>query len=320
MTVAVSVVICAYTEKRWVQLQAAVRSALSQRPAPLEVVVVIDHCAVLEDRVEALFGSTVRVVPNRFAAGLSGARNTGVAMSSGDVVAFLDDDARAEPGWLSAHARHYDAPDVVGVGGRVLPVWAGGAPRWFPEEFGWVVGCSYTGLPRHSAPVRNPIGANMSFRSRAIEAAGGFSPALGRLGATPLGCEETELSIRVAKVVPGARIMYEPAAVVRHHVDESRGRVSYFTRRCWAEGVSKARVSRLSGPQQALRSERAYVTRTLPTGIGREFATTVSGRDPWPLARAATMLGGLTVTAAGYASGRLRGAAHLRRSTAGERA
>ena len=40
------------------------------------------------------------------------------------------------------------------MGGRVDPDWEGGArPRWFPAEFGWVVGCSYTGQPERLGTV-----------------------------------------------------------------------------------------------------------------------------------------------------------------------
>ena len=241
-----SVVICAYTTERWRLLQDAVGSVRAQDPQAHEVLVVIDHCPELERLARAAFpGLGVRVLCNSDRRGLSGARNTGTARATGDVVVFLDDDAVALPGWLAAHAQHYAEPDVVGVGGLVIPRWTYRQPSWFPAEFGWVVGCSYLGQPTTAAPVRNPIGANMSFRRPVLLAAGGFAPSLGRVGTTPTGCEETELSIRAAATYPGARIVHEPGAPVRHEVPPSRGTWTYFRRRCWAEGRSKARVSTL---------------------------------------------------------------------------
>ena len=210
----VSVVICAYTEERWTLLVRAVRSVAAQTRAPAALVVVVDHCPGLLARATAELAAQAGVDPwpasprltivaNSGRRGLADSRNTGIATVTADVVAFLDDDAAAETEWLQRLCRHYDDPHVVGVGGRVVPEWASGRPAWFPPEFDWVVGCSYRGLPVDAAPVRNPIGANMSFRRDMVVEIGGFSPGLGRIGSVPLGCEETELSLRLAASDPG---------------------------------------------------------------------------------------------------------------------
>jgi glycosyltransferase involved in cell wall biosynthesis len=301
-----SVVICAYTTSRWEQLQAAVQSVLEQDLPAYEIVVVIDHCPRLEDLAQEAFAARgVHVVTNKATRGLSGARNTGTAHARADVIVFLDDDAVALPGWLAGHARHYADPNVLGVGGLVIPEWEDDAPRWFPVEFGWVVGCSYLGQPATTATVRNPIGANMSFRRPVIEAVGGFAQSLGRVGTSPVGCEETELSIRAAVAYPDGRILYEPSASVRHQVPSSRGTWSYFRRRCWAEGRSKARVSRLARSRSALASERAYVRRILPEGVRRNLVEARRTRDLGHLLRATAIGAGLAITTAGYCAGQI---------------
>src|SRR3712207_1477155 len=130
----VSVIICAYTDERWDDVLAAVRSVEAQRVAPYEILLVVDHNRTLRDRLaEAL--PHVQVVENRGERGLSGGKNTGVALARGDVVAFLDDDAVAEAGWLEHLVAGYDEPQVMGVGGLTLPLWETGRPSWFPEEF-----------------------------------------------------------------------------------------------------------------------------------------------------------------------------------------
>ena len=302
-----SVIICAYTMARWDQLVEAVASVHAQSTPAAEVVVVVDHNDDLLERAGGVLADAATVVlPNTQRRGLAGARNTGVEAASGEVVVFLDDDARAAPRWLEEMSKHYRDPAVIGVGGLVVPLWASGAPDWFPPEFGWVVGCSYTGQPEHTAVVRNPIGANMSFRRDPVLAVGGFRVEVGRVGADALGGEETELSIRLAQHHPGSRILHEPAAVVHHHVPGDRGRWAYFRRRCWAEGLSKAQVSRLSDPTRALGSERAYVRRALPLGVARDVRTSVADRDPRSLARAGAIVAGLALTVGGYATGTAR--------------
>ena len=270
-----SVIICAYTLDRWDQLVEAVGSVHAQSTPAAEVVVVVDHNDELLERAgQSLAGGTTRVLPNTQRRGLAGARNTGVEASGGDVVVFLDDDARATPRWLEEMSRHYADPAVIGVGGLVVPLWADGAPAWFPPEFGWVVGCSYTGQPERTAPVRNPIGANMSFRREPVLAVGGFRVEVGRVGADALGGEETELSIRLAQHYPGTRILHEPAAVVHHHVPADRGRWAYYRRRCWAEG----RQQGAGAPAQLARARRSAAN--APTSAGRSRSASPATSTP----------------------------------------
>ncbi|NMO90354.1 glycosyltransferase family 2 protein [Actinomycetospora sp. TBRC 11914] len=297
-----SVIVCAHTNRRRGDIEDALASLARQTCPPLEVVLVVDHNESLLAWARDRFAGEARVVASTWPAGLSGARNTGVGEAVGDVLAFLDDDAVADPTWLERLVGHYAEPDVVGVGGGAFPVWEDQRPTWFPPEFFWVVGCSYVGLPGETATVRNFIGANMSYRREAFEQAGVFTLGLGRVGSTALGCEETEFGIRVRAALPGARFVYDPSAAVRHSVGVERGRVTYFLRRCYAEGVSKAAVSAIAGPDAALESERRYVGTVLPRGV----AAGLLGRGSNPL-RAAGIVAGLAVTAAGYAMARVRG-------------
>jgi beta-glucanase (GH16 family)/GT2 family glycosyltransferase len=300
----VSVVICAYTARRLDALEAAAASALGQDPPPAEVIVVIDGG---EDLVRAARERLppARVVPNRFAPGLAGARNSGVAAARGDVVAFLDDDASAEPGWLRALAGPYADPDVLGVGGSIAPDWAAARPAWMPPEFDWVVGCSYVGQPEGVARVRNMIGANMSARRDVLLELGGFRAALGRVGAGFQGHEETDLCIRGLERWPEGRWLLNPDARVRHRVPEARGAWGYFVRRCWGEGASKAAMVGSVGARHGLATERPYVVRTLPAGVIRHAGALRRGDRAGPL-RAAAIVSGLAITAGGYLAGRLR--------------
>ncbi|MEZ0283893.1 MAG: glycosyltransferase family 2 protein [Thermoleophilia bacterium] len=305
-----SVIVCAHTEERWPVLAEAVEAVLAQSRPPLELLLVIDHNEALLERGRAEWSEPVRVMANEEGRGLSGARNTGVRHARGDIVVFLDDDAVPEPGWLQGHAAAYASSDVMGAGGTVSPRWATPRPGWIPEEFLWVMGCSYRGIPPGDAVVRNPIGANMSFRREVVTTVGGFASDLGRVGKTPLGCEETDLSIRAYSAYPGSTVRMVPEARVRHLVPEGRTTWRYFRSRCWSEGLSKAVMTGRVGSDDGLASERAYVTKTLPSGVAHGVADALRGR-PEGLRRAGAIVAGLGLTAAGYARGK---AASLRRA------
>lgn len=293
-----SVVICAYSPRRWDDLCAAVASVRDQHVPPREVIVVIDHHPELLARAAAEFGD-VHVLPNAGPKGLSGARNTGIGAAAGAIIAFLDDDAVADAEWTARLVEAYEDDDVLGVGGWADPAWDGPRPTWFPEEFLWVVGCSYRGLPRSRGVVRNLIGCNMSIRADVLDAVGGFDVDLGRTADRPLGCEETELCIRSRDRFPAGRFLLEPRAIVRHRVPVERSTWSYFVDRCRSEGVSKAWVAERVGKDSALASERAHTLRVLPAGVARGLAS-VRPSDASGAARGASIVAGLGITASSY--------------------
>lgn len=298
----VAVVVCAYTMDRWDELCAAYRSLANQEEAAAEVLVVIDHNDQLLQRFRAEYPGA-DIVPNTGPKGLSGARNTGVEVTSADVVLFLDDDAWAEPDWTRLMTDVFQDTRVIGVAGHAEPLWdPPGKPGWFPDEFLWVVGCSYRGLPVSRSPIRNPIGSTMGFRRSALASTTGFSTDVGRVGTHPIGGEETELSIRLHQALPGSTIVLEPKAVVHHKVSAPRLKFRYFVSRCYWEGVSKAVVAEGVGTGDALESERAYTVKVLPLAVLRGFAEAIRG-DLDGARRAGSVLVGLGMTALGFARG-----------------
>jgi glucosyl-dolichyl phosphate glucuronosyltransferase len=301
----ISVVICAYTEARWSDLCAAVDSVQCQTVPPREIIVVVDHNPSLLQRARQQWLGVV-VVENGQSRGLSGARNSGLAAAHGAILAFLDDDAVAAPDWLGRLYAGYADVDVLGVGGAIEPLWWNDArPAWFPDEFDWVVGCTYRGMPQTLAPVRNLIGCNMSLRREVFTEVGGFRMGIGRVNALPFGCEETELCIRAGQRWPRGRLLYEPQAKVSHHVSAARGRWSYFCARCYAEGISKAQIAQFTGLGSGLSSERRHVMRALPQGVLSNLGWAWGRREVAGVLRAAAIVVGLALTATGFMRGSL---------------
>lgn len=306
---ATSVVVSTYDGGRWDDLVACLRSLDEQTRPPLETIVVVDHNAALLERAKRAFPHA-KVFANERPRGLAGARNAGTAAARGEIIAFIDDDARAEAEWLKELEGCLADPATVGAGGALVPLWQGPVPRWFPPEFYWVFGCSYAGLPEQLGSVRNPIGANMAVRASVLAEVGGFregetddAPSeLRSRGVVRAGGnvpDDTDLAIRVKQLRPDAVWLYQPRARVLHSVTPERASLGYFARRCYEEGVGKANLSRYVGSREGLSSERRHLTVVLPRGVARGLRDTLRGDRAGGLRAGAIVLGVLS-SAAGF--------------------
>jgi GT2 family glycosyltransferase len=302
---AASIVIACHTEERFEQLLEAVDSAQQQTPEPNQVIIAVDNNESVCNRLRSELGG-IEIVDHRGHRGASGARNAGAARARNPYLVFLDDDVRAHPGWLDALLMPFDDPRVIGTGGMTMPAWEGAHPRWFPNEFGWVVGASHAGLPTKLAPVRNVWGENMAVRKSAFETVGGFRPGFGKVGSTSRP-EDTDLCIRIGASAPDSWWAYVPTAVVDHVVPRARSTFSFFLRRCYWEGAGKVELSAHLGEESDLGDERSYLTRTLPRAVARELRKA-------EVRRALAIVAGVTLAAAGAAVSLLRASrARLRR-------
>lgn len=294
-TPTVTVTIATWARTRWDLLTAAVAAVRTQTLRPDAIVIVVDHNDEVLARARTQFAAPdTRVVASTGAQGVSGSRNTAIALTTTDLIAFLDDDAVPEPDWLERLVAVFAEPAVAVAGGWAEPDWQLGRPAWFPPDFDWVVGCSYRGQPLHDADVRNPLGCSMVIRHAVFDTVGGFSEQLGRVGAKPVGADETELCIRLVRRIPSARVRWVPGAVVHHHVPPARSTLSYFVARCRAEGRSKAALTALAAGTR-LGTESAYARQLLTIRVWQE---TRSGG----VRRAAAILCGLAATGSAYAA------------------
>ncbi|HWK16543.1 MAG TPA: glycosyltransferase [Solirubrobacteraceae bacterium] len=293
-----SVVIACHTEDRFDSLRGAIGSAKAQDP--LEVIVAVDHNPALCERLRAA-EEDVAIVEHDGTPGASGARNAGALLARGPLLVFLDDDVRTRPGWLRELTAPFADDNVVGTGGMTAPAWQGPRPAWFPDEFGWVIGASYAGLPDDSGPVRNVWSENMAVRREVFEQVGGFRDGFGKVGHTSRP-EDTDLCIRISASAPDTHWMYVPAAVVDHEVPHERSTFAFFLKRCYWEGAGKVELSAHLGEDRDLGAERSYLLRTLPLAVLRDLRRR-------RFSRALAIVAGTAAAAAGAASTVLRAAA-----------
>ena len=297
----VSVIVCAYTEDRWSLVVNCIASLEVQTAPPIEIILCIDHNENLLRKSKQYFGQErpagaipLTVVGNKYDGRLGSARNTAAEIASGDVLAFLDDDAAAAADWLEQLIAPYSDPRVAAAGGAPLPVFERRRPRWFPLEFDWVFGCAYSGLPLVRAELAHLIGANMSVRRSALLEINGFHSD---------NHDDMDMCLRLA--FAQYKVIYEPRAIVEHFVPATRTTWHYFWRRCYFVNLGK--VAAFANMQDAahLGAEVAFVGRIIMKGIPAGMRQTVRG-DWYGLVRVSVMMAGIVLAGLGHLSGRFQ--------------
>lgn len=230
----ISAVVCTCNNAR--SLEATLASLAKQQFPPVagyEVWIVdnnsSDDTATVARKFTECEGSVFRCVFER-AQGLSFARNRGTKEARGEVIAFIDDDAVADPDWLAQlWATYQREPSAACVGGKVvLQFPSASRPEWYDTRLDGYL--SARDLPYGQARSEKdfPHGTNISFRKSELERLGGFHPLLGArmVGGVKLQGDETQLCLRLLR--SGKSIWFQPAARVVHVVSEARLCKEYF--------------------------------------------------------------------------------------------
>ncbi len=243
LTLDITAAICTYN--RYDLLPEAIESARRQTlpPGRYEIIVVDNTPDAARSREEAARFEELanfRWV-HETRSGLSNARNVATRHARGAVLAFLDDDAVAEPAWLESLVEAYDAfgPELAVCGGPVRPRWGAPRPSWLGDEMLGPLSVVDLGPERRLVAEGEWLaGANISFRTEALRRFGGFDVALGRngSGAALMSNEETELTNRIKAA--GLLVGYEPRAAVEHWIDPARLNQAWFRRRAAWQAVS----------------------------------------------------------------------------------
>jgi GT2 family glycosyltransferase len=196
-----SVVVCTYNGST--TLRGCLEAALTLHYPDYEVIVVCDGCTDHSAEIAASFDG-VRVIetPQR---GLAAARNTGMEAATGEIIAYIDDDAIADPDWLSHLADTFASGPFAAVGG----------PNVLPPNSNWVAECvaNAPGGPTHvllsDREAEHVPGCNMAIRKDALQSIGGFDPQFRAAG------DDVDVCWRLLD--SGQKIAFSPGAVVLHH-------------------------------------------------------------------------------------------------------
>jgi len=211
---------------------------------PFEVIIVNNEPGSTKREFDIVSASTQ--VIHEPEAGLSRARNAGVKVAIGNIIAFLDDDVIPAPTWLGAIVQTHKLQTALCVGGPVTLIDSSFLrfPKWFSDYFlRFIIPPQF---PKSTEVITSPyyiVGANMSFKRDVFASYGFFDTNLGRVGACLLSGEDMEFMMRI----PSEGIFYEPLAGVSTKMTSLRLTRGYFVRRIFWQAISEARIFRKHG-------------------------------------------------------------------------
>jgi GT2 family glycosyltransferase len=249
----ISVVVCSYNGAATIR---DTLDGLQQLAYPdYEVIVVNDGSTDRTREIASEYPVRLISTENR---GLSNARNTGFQEATGEIVAYIDDDAYPDPHWLSYLALDFQRTGCVGVGGPNLPP-AGDGPLadCVANAPGGPVQVLLTDRVAEHIP-----GCNMAFRKSALQEIGGFDPIYRAAG------DDVDLCWRLQE--RGGVIGFAPSAVVWHH---RRNSVRMYWKQQRGYGKAEALLERKWPLRYNAAGHLAWQGRLYGQGFTRSLAT-----------------------------------------------
>jgi GT2 family glycosyltransferase len=257
----VSIVVCTHNGEA--TLRECLQGIAKLRYPSFEVIVVDDGSTDGTAQIARDLGGQVISTENR---GLSAARNTGLHAAAGEIVAYLDDDARPDPDWLRYLAEAFRTSDHVAVGGPNLP----------PVDDGATAACvaNAPGGPIHvlvsDTEAEHIPGCNMAYRRAELLAVGGFDPQFRAAG------DDVDVCWRLQE--RGATLGFHPAAVVWHR---RRSSIRGFWRQQRGYGNAEALLERKWPERYNRRGHLTWAGRLYDRASARAFRPTRIYHGTW---------------------------------------
>jgi GT2 family glycosyltransferase len=204
--------------------------------------------------------------------GVSLARNRAMRESTGEILAFFDDDVLVDEAWLIETLRIYREFPADMVGGHVSLWWeAVKEPDWFSSGYQWIlsgVDCGSEVFEMKDA--MGAIGANFSYKRKVYETIGGYRTDLGRIGRKLLAGEETEYVYRA--LAAGLRVFHAPSVRVKHWVAPDRVTPQYVSQAIAGFTRGDVLMKPTFGPWSATRTIAGNLYLLTRHAIGRTLA------------------------------------------------
>lgn len=211
----------------------------------VETIMIVDENIELYDKIKNLVceNKNIKIIFNPKNMGLSYSRNIGIENATGDVIAFIDDDAIPVPKWIEIIVGAFNNSDVGAVTGNVFPIWENEYISWFPKELHWMLSCSYIMTPDKISEIDRGFGTNMAFKKELLEKVGKFNTKLGINGGDWIGGEDTDMFLDIKCI--GKKVLFIPDAKVFHKICINRVNLNNIIKRAFNGGISVAVMKRL---------------------------------------------------------------------------
>jgi glycosyltransferase involved in cell wall biosynthesis len=203
-----------------------------------------DTKAVINDAAERSHGRVSYVFEKK--QGRSPALNAGVAVATGDLIGFIDDDEEIDESWYETILEAFTNNQVDFIGGPYVPRFESEIPEWLPKDHTAVVGIVDGGdkvVPFDKSYPGILMGGNAVFTRELLQQVGPYSTALGRSGTRLLSCEDEDMYQRL--MAAGARGLYLPHLIVYHFIPVERLTKRYHRSWCFWQSVSSAVLDRI---------------------------------------------------------------------------
>lgn len=277
----ISAVICSYNRARFIK--EAVESIFNQDfdRASYEVIVVDNNST--DGTIDVLAAYKAAHPDYNFSyhtetrQGVAFTRTRCAEEAKGEIVAYLDDDSTAQPGWLQGIVSFFDShPATWSVGGKIVPRFLTGIPDWYSRYFFGLVGNFDQGPNvKRLTGARYPCGANMAFRKKVFDEVGYFNTELGRKGNGLLANEEKDIYLRI--LAAGHEVHYLPGVWVLHSVESNKFDKNYVRRH--SMGIGGGERLRLKGQTGALAMK--FVEYVLKWGYAVAYGVGFLLRGQW---------------------------------------
>lgn len=281
-----SVIISTYSLNRYDDLIELINNIQKQTYSDFETIIIIDENKQLLEKIKNYIQKNqlckMKIIYNSDNKGLSHSRNIGIENSSGDILAFIDDDAIPDENWVKSLIEIFDSDDDIGaMTGHIIPEWEHKSMAWFPKELHWMISCSYTLTPTVKQEVNRGFGTNMAFRRDIIHKVGIFATNIGINKKKWIGGEDTDMFLRVKNA--GMKVVFEPKVIVKHKIYNYRIKIRNIIKRAFNGGFSVAMMKKSFAYDLSNSIENTYLESLLltfyPNKI-KEFAKTPSSILP----------------------------------------